>query len=235
VITLPEFVEAVRGEQAAPVYTAVADALAARPTLFVECGGHGALRAHGASVLQGGVDLLVASVGALADAELERTLLEAAKRGNAQVLLPSGALGGLDALGSARYAGLDEVRYTSVKAVRAWRGTHAETLLDLDKVERATEFFKGNARDAARLFPQNANVAAAVALAGCGFERTSVVLTADPGARGNRHRIQASGPFGMIDVTVEGKTLPDNPKTSMLAPMSLVRAIESRSAAIRVV
>ena len=235
VITLPELAAAARAEQGAGVHATVAEALAVEPTLFVECGGHGALRAHGTAVLQAGVDLLVASVGALSDAALENGLREAAERGRAQILIPSGALGGLDALGSARHAGLEEVRYTSVKAVQAWRGTHAEKLVDLDKVERATEFFAGNARDAARLFPQNANVAAAVALAGRGFEGTSVVLTADPAAKGNRHRIQAKGAFGMIDVTVEGRTLPDNPKTSMLAPMSLLRAIESRRSALRIV
>lgn len=234
VVTLPEFADAARREQGAPVFASVGEALSEKPTLFVECGGHGALRAHGEAVLLTGTDLLLASVGALSDPALEAALCAAATRGGAQVLIPSGALGGLDALASARYAGLDEVRYTSVKAVKAWRGTHAETLLDLDKVDKATAFFTGNARDAARLFPQNANVAAAVALAGRGFEATSVVLTADPAAKGNRHRIQASGAFGMIDVTVEGKTLPDNPKTSMLAPMSMVRAIESRRAALRI-
>lgn len=235
VITLPEFADAARREQPAPVHTSVAGALASNPDIFIECGGHGALRAHGEAVLLSGVDLLVASVGALSDAALESALRNAAQRRRAQILIPSGALAGLDALASARYAGLDEVRYTSVKAVQAWRGTHAETLVRLDRIQSATPFFTGNARDAARLFPQNANVAAAVALAGRGFEGTSVVLTADPQAKGNRHRIQATGAFGMIDVTVEGRTLPDNPKTSMLAPMSLVRAIESRRAVVRIV
>ncbi|HWA36691.1 MAG TPA: aspartate dehydrogenase [Burkholderiales bacterium] len=234
VITLPEFAHTARAEQRAPVFTSVGEALSQQPTLFVECGGHGALRAHGEAVLLAGMDLLLASVGALADAALEAGLRAAAARGKAQVLIPSGALGGLDALTSARYAGLEEVRYTSVKAVEAWRGTHAERLVDLDQVKQATIVFTGNARDAARLFPQNANVAAAVALAGCGFEATSVALSADPAAKGNRHRIQASGAFGMIDVTVEGKTLPDNPKTSMLAPMSMVRTIESRRSALRI-
>jgi aspartate dehydrogenase len=234
VITLPELADAARAEQSAPVFSSVGEALAQQPTLFVECGGHGALRAHGGAVLQAGVDLLVASVGALADAALEGGLRAAAARGKAQVLIPSGALGGLDALAAARYAGLKEVHYASVKAVQAWRGTHAERLTDLDQVRQATTFFTGNARDAARLFPQNANVAAAVALAGCGFEATSVSMTADPDAKGNRHRIQASGAFGLIDVTVEGKTLPDNPKTSMLAPMSMVRTIESRRSALRI-
>jgi aspartate dehydrogenase len=235
VISLPEFADAARRDQATPVHVNVAGALSERPSLFVECGGHGALRAHGEAALEAGVDLLVASVGALSDAALEAALRAAAARGGAQVLIPSGALGGLDALASARYAGLDEVRYTSVKAVKAWRGTHAEKLANLDKVDRATVFFTGNAREAASLFPQNANVAAAVALAGAGFERTQVTLTADPAAKGNRHRIQATGAFGMIDVTVEGRTLPDNPKTSMLAPMSIVRAIEARRSALRVV
>jgi aspartate dehydrogenase len=218
-----------------PVCTSIHEALALKPSLVVECAGHGALREHAQDVLRAGVDLLVASVGALAHQEIENMLYAAAKRGGAQLLIPSGALGGLDALGSSRYAGLEHVMYTSVKAVAAWRGTHAERLVKLDCVEQPTVFFTGNARQAAQLFPQNANVAAAVALAGCGFEKTVVALTADPAAKGNRHRVQASGPFGHIDVTVEGKVLPENPKTSMLAPMSIVRAIESRSSSIQIV
>src|SRR5262249_8231261 len=182
-----------------------------------------------------GVDLLVASVGAMSDPVLETALREAAVTAGSQILLPAGALGGLDALGAARYAGLDKVQYTSTKSLAAWRGTHAESLIDLAGVLHATKFFSGSARDAARLFPQNANVAAAVALAGAGFERTEVELVADPHVKGNRHRINASGSFGTIDITVEGRPLPENPKTSVLAPMSLVRAIESRKASVRVV
>ncbi|VVE10946.1 aspartate dehydrogenase [Pandoraea soli] len=169
--------------------------------------------------------MLIASVGAMADQSLESQLTSAATEGNARLRIPSGALGGLDALGAAKMAGLSEVRYEAHKSPEAWRGTHAETLVTLDAIEKLTVVYEGNARDAARLFPQNANVAAAIALAGVGFDRTKVVLHADPAAIGNTHRIKADGVFGNLDVSVTGKTLPSNPKTSMLAPYSLVRAI----------
>lgn len=199
--------------------------LARRPALVVECAGQQALREYGPAILRAGVDLLVASVGALAHPELEADLRSAAREGGARLLLPSGAVGGLDALASARIAGLDEVEYASNKPVTGWRGTAAEQLVDLDALTGPTVFFTGNAREAAQRFPQNANVAAAVALAGIGFEKTVVTLAADPTATGNRHRVRARGPFGHLDMTVEGRALAANPKTSILAPMSIAKAV----------
>jgi aspartate dehydrogenase len=207
------------------IVDSIDDFLAADLDLVVECAGHEALGNLGPLVLAAGCDLLVASVGALADPLLESLLGEAAKAGRACLRIPSGALGGLDALGAAKLAGLREVQYESRKAPGAWRGTPAEERVVLDDVMRPTVVFEGTAREAARLFPKNANVAAAVALAGIGFDLTRVVLHADPLATGNTHRITAEGDFGQIDVSVTGKTLPSNPKTSMLAPYSLVRAI----------
>lgn len=215
-----------------PRVTSVDALLGAGVDVVVECAGHGALREHGARVLAAGRDLLVASVGALADPALQAALESAARAGGARLLVPSGALGGLDALAAARLAGLDEVAYESTKAPAAWRGTEAEALVDLDALDAPRAFLETDARDAARRFPQNANVAAAVALAGLGFERTRVRLVADPAAAGNRHRIVASGAFGRIDVQVLGRVLPDNPKTSVLAPHSLAHAVLNRGAAI---
>ena len=203
--------------------------LSTKLALVVECAGHAALKAMGPLVLQAGVDLLVASVGALADASIEAALRDAARASGAKIRIPAGALGGLDVLGAAKFAGLDSVTYVSNKAPRAWKGTAAESMLDLDGLTEAAIFYTGNARDAALLFPQNANVAAAVALAGAGFEKTLVKLTADPSATGNRHQIRAVGAFGEIDISILGKTLPGNPKTSMLAPYSLVRSLTNLS------
>jgi aspartate dehydrogenase len=90
-------------------------------------------------------------------------------------------------------------------------------------------FYEGSAREAALDFPQNANVVAAVALAGIGFDRTRVKLMVDPDSTGNRHLVTASGPFGEISTEVLARTLPDNPKTSMLAPYSLLRAVANQS------
>jgi aspartate dehydrogenase len=196
------------------------------PDVVVECAGHQALREHGAAVLRSGTDLILASIGALADAGLEGSLRAAAAYGG-RLIIPSGAISGLDALGAARHAGLDSVEYVGRKAPKAWRGTRAEKLIDLDAVAEPTVFFESNARTAALEFPQNANVVAAVALAGLGFDRTQVRLMVDPTATTNQHAVTAVGAFGRVATQVYAKTLPQNPKTSMLAPYSLVRAIRN--------
>lgn len=204
-----------------------------RPDLVVECAGHAALRQFGPSALQSGHDLLIASVGALADVELERRLRESASQSGARVLIPSGALGGLDLLSAARIGGLERVTYIGRKPPAAWRGSRAEALVNLDAgVAADSPFFSGTAREAALMFPQNANVSAAVAIAGIGFDATRVQLFADPRATGNEHRIQADGAFGSFELTVRAAALARNPKTSLLAPCSLVRSILNRSESV---
>ena len=200
--------------------------LALQPDIVVECAGHAALHEHGEALLRGGVDLLIASVGALADQALEDRLRAAADSCGSRILISAGALAGLDALGAARRAGLDMVEYVGRKTPQAWRDTRAAELVDLDRVTAPTVFFEGSARQAALEFPQNANVVAAVALAGLGFDRTRVRLIVDPGEARNQHSVHASGAFGELSTNVVARTLATNPKTSMLAPWSLVRALD---------
>jgi aspartate dehydrogenase len=201
----------------------------AEPDIVVECAGHAALREHGTKVLESGCDLVISSVGAMADTEIETALRATAQRTRNRIVIPSGAVGGLDALAAAKPAGIDEVLYTSRKQPKSWSGTAAESMIDLANVTEPTTFFTGNAREAALKFPQNANVVAAVALAGGGFERTKVTLIADPTTLGNRHIVFAHGSFGEISTSVLTRTLPENPKTSMLAPFSVMRAIMNLS------
>jgi aspartate dehydrogenase len=200
--------------------------------LAVECGGHAAVAQHGEAALDSGYDLLVASVGALADQVLHDRLVAAARRTGKKLLIPAGAVAGMDGLAAARLAGIDRVRYTSRKLPVAWKGTHAESLLDLGEVTTATEFLRTDARLAATLFPQNANVAATIALAGIGFERTEVSLNADPGAKGNTHLVEVQGSCGTMRIELSNKPFQDNPKTSMLAGLSLLRVIRNRSEAV---
>ena len=92
--------------------------------------------------------------------------------------------------------------------------------------------YKGTAGEAALLYPQNANVAAAVALAGLGFDATEVELVADPDAPGNIHEIEAEGEAGRFAIQLQGKASRTNPKTSALAALSVARALLNRHATI---
>ncbi len=206
--------------------------IARGPTLVAEVAGQAAVAEHGEAVLRRGVDCLVISVGALADAGLFARLKTAAHAGNSRILLPAGAIGGLDAIAAMRVAGLTSVRYRSRKPPAAWRGTPAEQLADLGALTRPTVLYKGTAGEAALLYPQNANVAAAVALAGLGFDATEVELVADPSAPGNVHEIEAEGAAGRFAIQLQGKPSRTNPKTSALAAMSVARALLNRHATI---
>lgn len=198
------------------------------PPLVVECGGHGAIREHGEAVLARGAELVVVSTGALADPTLFERLKAAAAAGQGRLSLVSGAVGGIDALAAARYGGLAKVSYIGRKPPAGWRGTAAEAVVDLDRIASPTEVYRGNAGEAARRFPQNANVAATIALAGLGLDATEATLIADPAAGGNIHRIEAEGAFGRFSLEFSGKTLPGNPKTSMMAALSVIRAVRNR-------
>ena len=207
--------------------------LALAPDVVVETAGQGAVAQHGAAVLGHGTQLLVLSVGALADASLHHRLLQAAQQGGAPLVLPVGAIAGLDGLMALRQAGLHSVRYTSTKPPLAWLGTPAEQVVDMARLRQPTVFFDGNARDAARLYPKNANLAAAVALAGLGFERTQVQLVADPAASGNTGQIDAEGEAARLQVTVAGASSPANPKTSGIVAYSVLACLGNAAAAIR--
>lgn len=201
--------------------------------LLIDCAGHEGLAAHGTRALARGVDVLTLSLGALADNDLAMALTQAAERGGARLHLASGAIGALDALRAARVGGLTQVSYTGRKPPAGWRGSPAEDVLDLPAVTQATTHFTGTARDAALRYPKNANVAAAVALAGIGFDDTDVTLVADPQAAGNTHEITAEGAFGQSYFRITGNSLPDNPRSSALAAMSAVSAIAQAQSPIR--
>lgn len=212
------------------VYTAL-DAFLAEPSdLVVECAGHTAVGDYGEAVLAAGQDLDIASVGALADRSVHEGLLAAATRGGARLILPAGAVGGIDVLAAARLSGLEESSYIGRKPPRAWAGTRAESLLDLERLTEPATFFEGNARDAARDYPQNANVAATVALAGAGFDATRVRLVADPGITRNRHEVVLRSAAVDVTIRLEGRPSPANPKTSLGAGYSIAREVLNRVA-----
>ncbi|MBF7015167.1 aspartate dehydrogenase (plasmid) [Novosphingobium resinovorum] len=210
----------------------VADLLARAPDIIVECAGHEAVRAYGADVLRAGLSLMIVSTGALADPALAEALSAAAEEGGVQLVLASGAMAGIEGLSAARLGGLERVRYTGRKPALAWRGTPAEGLLDLAALIEPAVFFRGDARQAALTYPKNSNVAATVALAGIGFDRTEVELVADPTIATNVHELSFEGADGSFEVRIAGAPSAANPKTSALTAHSIVRLLHGMAAPI---
>ncbi|HEY0235735.1 MAG TPA: aspartate dehydrogenase [Afipia sp.] len=190
--------------------------------VVVEAAGHEALAHYGVAALKQGSDLVIVSIGALAHEELWSDLRAAATR--SKIILPAGAVGGIDALSAAKRGGLDEVLYSARKP--------PASLSSKLPTDRETVIFEGDARQAALEFPKNANVAATIALAGVGFEATRVRIVADPKISENIHELKVHGAFGSFAMSIAGKPLPTNPKTSSLSAMSILRCIENRRSAI---
>ena len=199
-----------------------------KPDLVVECAGHDAVTEHIAQVLNAGFDTVVVSVGALADAALADSLYDAAHKGKARLIIPAGAIGGVDLLASLKKHGKLDVSYKGIKPPAAWSGTLAAKLMDLDLLSEETVIFSGSAREAAINYPKNANVAATIALAGAGFEATKTELVADPNATGNIHEYSVDCPLAHYTLRVESQPSSGNAKTSVTTVYSLMREITNR-------
>ncbi len=210
---------------AIPGVPVVLSALEVPVDLIIDCAGHQALSQHGPAVLAAGIPLLTASIGALADDDIADQLHAAAQAGKTRLHLATGAIGALDMLASAKMGKLDRVTYSGRKPPQAWLGSRAEDMVDLENLDEPFTHFEGSAREAALLYPKNANVAAAVALAGIGFDATEVRLVADPRSVANTHKIGARGAFGTMRFSVTGVGLPNAPRTSALAAMSILRKV----------
>ncbi|QYK41538.1 MAG: aspartate dehydrogenase [Paracoccaceae bacterium] len=212
-----------------PLLTDPAGLAALRPDLVVEAAGRAAVLPWGRAALAAGADFAPCSTSAFADDAVLPELLDLARAARRQVIVPPGALGGIDALSAAGRLSLAAVRHEIVKPPAAWAGTEAERLCDLAALTAPAAFFTGSARQAAARFPQNANVALISALAGLGADGTTVALIADPAALRNAHVVTATGDFGTMTVRLENRPLAANPKSSELTALSLVRLIENRA------
>ncbi len=180
--------------------------LALKPKVIVEAASQQAAKEYVPKIVSSGTELIVMSTGALLDLNVDLD----------RVHVPSGAIGGLDALSSAALAGIDEVTLTSRK--------NPEALGTDDKEEKIV--YEGYAEEAAKLFPREMNVAATLALT-VKPARVKVRVVSDPAVKRNTHEIQVKWRFGEMALRFANDPHPDNPHTSALAAWSAIKLLQS--------
>jgi aspartate dehydrogenase len=194
--------------------------------LVVEAATIEVVKDHAAAILKSGKDLVLSSVGALADVNFYQNLEGICRESSTKIHLPSGAIGGLDVLKASKSNGeLESVSIITRKPPQALPGAPAD---------REHVMFEGTANEAIELFPKNINVSIILSLAGLGPNQTGVKIISDPTVRKNSHSIEATGSFGKLSLSVENDPMPNNPKTSYLAALSVLSVLKNIDAVVKV-
>lgn len=206
--------------------------LAERCDWVVECAPAGLLRAIAEPALRRGRRLVVMSAGALLDVP---DLIELARETGGQIIVPTGGLLGLDAVGAACEGTLHSVTLVTRKPIAGLLGAPllVEQDIDITGLEAPLCVFRGSARAARRGFPANVNVAVALSLAGIGVDRTQVEVWADPTVTRNTHTIRVDADSASFSMTIENVPS-ENPRTSRIAALSLIACLRKAHAPLRV-
>ena len=169
--------------------------------------------------------VLAMSVGKLLDAQ---NLFNLAKRNNCQILIPSGAIAGIDAIKAASLTKIKSITLTTRKNPAGLTNSPYFTKYNIDpsKIKKETEIFKGNVASAVKYFPQNINVAATIALAAECKDKLTIRIICSPHFKRNSHEIKMIGDFGTMVTQTENLVCPDNPKTSYLAVLSGIQTLK---------
>jgi aspartate dehydrogenase len=221
----------VRGFRAPPKIVPIADL--AQADIVVEAAPAAVFEEIARAAIGAGRIFVPSSVGAL----LPRMhLVDEARRTGARIIVPTGALLGLDAV---RAAAEGEVSSVTIETRKPPRGLAGAPYLDqhgidVTAIETATRVFKGNAFDAAAGFPANVNVAAALALAGIGPERTMVEIWADPGVTRNTHTIRVEAAAARLTMTIENVPSEENPRTGRITPLSVLACLKGLVSTLKV-
>ncbi len=207
-----------------PVDVVDAGALAGRADIVVECAPAAVFREIAEPVVRAGKVLLCASAGALLD---HADLVEAARATGARIVVPSGAVMGLDAVRGAAESGIESVTMITRKPPASLAGApHLATGgIDLEGLDAPLKVFEGTARDGARGFPANVNVAAALGLAGIGPDRTRLEIWADPSVGRNVHEIRLEAETVRFRLRIENVPSPENPRTGRSVAPSVIAAL----------
>lgn len=200
--------------------------------LAIECAPAAILEQIARPMLEAGKKVMVLSVGALLS---HPELLDLAGKHRGQIMVPTGALLGLDAVAAAAEGVIHSVRMKTTKPIKGLLGAPylVENKIDIRNVKTPTKVFEGTAREAAKGFPANLNVAVALSLAGIGPDRTVLEIWADPAIERNTHQIIVDADSASFEMTI--RNVPsENPKTGKITPLSAVAALRKLNAPLRV-
>src|SRR4051794_13391536 len=206
--------------------------LAQAADIVIECAPAAVLHEIVEPFVSRGKIAIVLSAGAL----LERwDLVETARKNGGQIVVPTGALIGLDAMTAAAEGEIRSVRMITRKPVKGLLGAPyvVQNAIDLESLREPRKIFEGTAREGAKGFPANVNVAAALSLAGFGPDRTTLEIWADPSLDRNTHRVEVeadSASFSMAIANVPS----ENPKTGRITALSVIACLRKLNAPLRV-
>jgi aspartate dehydrogenase len=214
---------------AAPPPVMALEHLAERAEVVVDCAPADCFLELAEPAIAGGRILVTVSPAALLS---HMDLVERAKETGARIVVATGALLGLDAVRAADEGAIDSVTLVTRKPPGGLAGApylerHG---IDLEGLAEPLKVFEGSAREGARGFPANVNVAAALGLAGIGPDRTRLQIWADPTVTRNTHRIEVEAEAARFSMTIENVPSEENPRTGRLTPLSVIATLRRLTA-----
>jgi len=201
--------------------------------VVVECAPAALFDVVAQPAVEAGRTFIPLSVGALLEHD---NLIQRAEETGARIIVPSGAIVGLDAIRAAAEGEIHSVTHITRKPPAGLAGAPYLKArgITLENLSEPRLVFAGTAREGARHFPANVNVAAAVSLAGIGPDRTRLELWADPAVSRNTHRVTVESDSARFTVEIEGVPSPDNPRTGLLTAQSVVSTLRGLVSVLRV-
>src|SRR5213594_1108233 len=208
------------------------DALVEASNLVVEASTQKHLEEIAPTALKAGRDLVVLSCGGLLG---RQDWVDLAEANHCRILVPSGAIAGLDGMKGAREGTITSVTMETRKPPRGLAGAPwiEQQKIDLDAITEETLVFEGPATEAVKAFPANVNVVAAVSLASIGPEKTRIKVFAVPGQKRNQHRITVEGGFGRLGIEIENEPS-ENPRTGRLSYLSAIAMLRELGASVQI-
>jgi len=216
---------------AAPPQIVAIEDLAAQADIVVECAPRAVFEPLARSVIGAGRIFVPLSVGAMLD---HMDLVDGARRTGARIIVPTGAIIGLDAVRAMAVGEIESVTLETRKPPAGLAGAPhlVENEISLDGLTEPVMVFKGTARAAARGFPANVNVAAALSLAGIGPDRTNVEVWADPTIKRNMQSVRITSDSGEAEMAIRNIPSDENPRTGRITALSVIACLQRMTATL---